>query len=80
MAEFEGTSAATQPKITDHTVKQEKPEPVVPYSDALFRDAAIQWLVATDQVSSRIINATSRLTCTQHNSLSKLLTTRNSKK
>lgn len=36
-----------QPKITNHTVKV---EPVVPYSDDLFRSAAIEWLVATDQV------------------------------
>ncbi|KAJ7781962.1 hypothetical protein DFH07DRAFT_728535, partial [Mycena maculata] len=28
---------------------QEKPERVVPYSDTLFRDAALEWLIATDQ-------------------------------
>ncbi|KAJ7808037.1 hypothetical protein B0H14DRAFT_2380921, partial [Mycena olivaceomarginata] len=28
---------------------REKPERVVPYSDALFRDAALEWLIATDQ-------------------------------
>ncbi|KAJ7257844.1 hypothetical protein C8J57DRAFT_1074314 [Mycena rebaudengoi] len=28
---------------------QEKPEREVPYSDQLFRDAAIEWLIATDQ-------------------------------
>ena len=30
---------------------REKPERVVPYSDALFREAAVEWLIATDQVS-----------------------------
>ncbi|KAK6995737.1 putative AC transposase [Favolaschia claudopus] len=30
---------------------QKKPERVVRYSDKLFRDAAIEWLIATDQVS-----------------------------
>ncbi|KAJ7312630.1 hypothetical protein DFH08DRAFT_707697, partial [Mycena albidolilacea] len=28
---------------------REKPERVVPYSDDLFRDAALEWLIATDQ-------------------------------
>jgi hypothetical protein len=29
-------------------------ERVIPYSDALFRDAAIEWLVTTDQVLSSL--------------------------
>lgn len=28
----------------------EKPPCIIPYSDKLFRDAAIEWLVSTDQV------------------------------
>jgi hypothetical protein len=31
--------------------ERKKPERVVPYTDRAFRQTAIEWLVATDQVS-----------------------------
>lgn len=41
-------SAKLQTQLEDH-VKPGAPR-IVPYSDKSFRDAAIDWLVATDQV------------------------------
>ncbi|KAJ7852104.1 hypothetical protein B0H13DRAFT_1643581, partial [Mycena leptocephala] len=49
---------------------REKPERVVPYSDKLFRDAALEWLIATVQPTralehlkfKEMINAASRAT------------------
>ena len=43
-----------QTLVNDHFTKaptENKPEP---YSDELFKDAAIQWLVETDQVHLRV--------------------------
>ncbi|KAJ7760273.1 hypothetical protein DFH07DRAFT_740800, partial [Mycena maculata] len=44
--------AAEANKLEQQTLDphlREKPERIVPYSDAVFRDAAIEWLIATDQ-------------------------------
>jgi hypothetical protein len=46
----ETAAASKQGRVDQHfeTIKPEdKP---VPYSDAIFREAAIQWLIQTDQV------------------------------
>ncbi|KAG1906237.1 uncharacterized protein F5891DRAFT_942271, partial [Suillus fuscotomentosus] len=40
---------AAQQRINAH-LTEHKAKRVVPYSDKLFRQAAIEWLVATDQV------------------------------
>lgn len=40
----------TQTLVEDHYKVQMPEEKPVPYSDELFREAAIQWLVETDQV------------------------------
>jgi hypothetical protein len=38
-------------RTLDHDLVEKKmTERIVPYSDKLFRQAAIEWLVATDQV------------------------------
>lgn len=41
---------ATQSTLTLHLREKPPPPSVVKYTDALFRDAAIEWLIATDQV------------------------------
>ncbi|KIJ32660.1 hypothetical protein M422DRAFT_85088, partial [Sphaerobolus stellatus SS14] len=41
-----------QAAITDHFRKAEPTERVIPYSDNLFREAAIEWLIATDQIQA----------------------------
>jgi hypothetical protein len=40
-----------QQTINAHLIEQKLAERVVPYSDKLFKKAAIEWLIATDQVS-----------------------------
>jgi hypothetical protein len=40
---------AAQQRINAH-LTEHKAERVIPYSDKLFKQAAIEWLVATDQV------------------------------
>jgi hypothetical protein len=40
-----------QQTINAHLTEQKLAERVVPYSDKLFKKTAIEWLVATDQVS-----------------------------
>ncbi|KAG2363975.1 hypothetical protein BDR07DRAFT_1281009, partial [Suillus spraguei] len=42
-------TADTQAQLDGHLRKQEPKDCVVPYSDALFREAAIQWLIEMDQ-------------------------------
>ena len=38
-------------RMLDHDLREKKPsEWVTPYSDKLFREVAVEWLVATDQV------------------------------
>lgn len=46
--------AKKQRRLDPHLVEKPKKEPVVPYSDNLFRDTAIEWVVSTDQVSNEI--------------------------
>ncbi|KAG1740188.1 uncharacterized protein EDB91DRAFT_1053373, partial [Suillus paluster] len=41
---------ATQQSINAHLTEHKVAERVVPYSDKLFKQAAIEWLVAADQV------------------------------
>ena len=50
LGEASAASKLQQGRVDQHfeTVKPE--DRPVPYSDATFRDAAIQWLVQTDQV------------------------------
>jgi hypothetical protein len=45
---------ATQRSINAHLIERKLAERVVPYSDRLFKQAAIEWLVATDQVCPSI--------------------------
>ncbi|KAF9231051.1 hypothetical protein BU15DRAFT_49006 [Melanogaster broomeanus] len=42
----EGASSHNQPRLDSHLQPKER---VIPYSDKMFRDAAIQWLIDTDQ-------------------------------
>lgn len=53
-------SKGEQVDIKQFTVKQEK---VVAYSDELFRQVALEWLIATDQVcaTSVILDSTREL-------------------
>jgi hypothetical protein len=44
-------TASRQGTLDDHVQEIPRPERVVPYSNAGFREAAIKWLVSTDQVS-----------------------------
>lgn len=46
------TPLAQQSSLNQHLVEKSQPERVVPYSDTIFRDAATEWLIATDQVHS----------------------------
>ena len=39
-----------QQRIKAHLTERKLDERVIPYSDKLFKQAAIEWLVATDQV------------------------------
>jgi hypothetical protein len=39
-----------QSRLDGHLQEVPRKERIVPYTDALFREAAIEWLVATDQV------------------------------
>ena len=43
-----------QSRLDSHLREKPQKERVVPYSDDLFRSAAIEWLVSTDQVSLSI--------------------------
>jgi hypothetical protein len=43
-------TAEKQRRIDPHLVTKPQKERVVPYSDDVFRSAAIEWLVSTDQV------------------------------
>jgi hypothetical protein len=40
-----------QGRLDSHLQEMPRKERVIPYTDALFREAAIEWLVATDQVT-----------------------------
>ena len=39
-----------QGRLDGHLQEIPRKEHTVPYTDALFREAAIEWLIATDQV------------------------------
>lgn len=45
-----------QTQINDHFQPVDPEDKPVPYSDGLFKDAAIQWLIETDQASN-IVNS-----------------------
>ena len=48
------TPPPNQSSLDKHLAEKPQPERVTPYLDASFRDAAIEWLIATDQVCSMI--------------------------
>lgn len=62
----------TQGTLDDHVKEIELGEQVVPYSDKLFREAAVEWLISTNQVSSPTL---SDFNTDKFLSQSKLLTT-----
>jgi hypothetical protein len=39
-----------QPRLDPHLREKQQKERTIPYTDELFRNAAIEWLVSTDQV------------------------------
>lgn len=43
-----------QSRLDSHLREKPRKERVIPYNDDLFRDAAIEWLVSTDQVGQAI--------------------------
>jgi hypothetical protein len=43
-------AADKQSRLDPHLREKPQNERVIPYDDDLFRDAAIEWLVSTDQV------------------------------
>jgi hypothetical protein len=43
-------AAAANQTLDKHLIEKKMAERVVAYSDKLFRQAAIEWLIATDQV------------------------------
>jgi hypothetical protein len=43
-------AADKQSRLDPHLREKPQKERVIPYNDDLFRDAAIEWLVSTDQV------------------------------
>ncbi|KAE9392984.1 hypothetical protein BT96DRAFT_829877 [Gymnopus androsaceus JB14] len=45
----EATAIGEQGTINDHAVPLEPKPRIIPYSDELFQQAAIEWLVETDQ-------------------------------
>jgi hypothetical protein len=46
----EEAAADNQTNIDGHLKQRELREKVVQYSDVLFREAALEWLIETDQV------------------------------
>ena len=64
------TKTRVQTSLEPHMTERET---VVKYSDNAFREAAIEWLVETDQVCSEVVlNALYRLLmccCTAHSSV-----------
>ena len=51
-----------QTLLDGHLKEIPKSEPVKPYSDSGFREAAIEWLIATDQVRNPCFYQNSHLT------------------
>jgi hypothetical protein len=48
------TMKDTQQRLDPHLEEKPPRERVITYTDDLFREAAIQWLVSTDQVSEAL--------------------------
>jgi hypothetical protein len=46
----EQAEASNQTRLDSHLKERPVREMMIPYSDQSFREAAIEWLVATDQV------------------------------
>jgi len=46
-----------QSNLDGHLRKIPQQERVVPYSDKLFREVAIEWLIATDQVCHHLLKS-----------------------
>ncbi len=44
------TESEQQTRLDPHLKEREKKEVVIPYTDELFQEVSIEWLVATDQV------------------------------
>ena len=44
-----------QSNLDGHLRKIPQQERVIPYSDKLFREAAVEWLIATDQVHNYLL-------------------------
>lgn len=49
-----GASAAIQTQLDEHLRPIEAKERVIPYSNEYFWEVALQWLVETDQVRTRV--------------------------
>jgi hypothetical protein len=50
-------AAAEETRTLDRDLREKKPsERVIPYSDKLFRQVAVEWLVATDQVRNFLLS------------------------
>jgi hypothetical protein len=43
-------AADSQARLDAHLREPQPKEQIIPYSDAIFREAAIEWLIETDQV------------------------------
>jgi len=52
----EKAAADQQSSIDGHLKPRAPNERIVPYTDALFREAAVKWLIGTDQVLRVIQN------------------------
>lgn len=53
-AALEATSKTQQGRVDEHFETIKPGDKPIPYSDTLFQDFAIQWLIQTDQVSSSL--------------------------
>jgi len=51
----QATMKDTQQRLDPHLEEKRPVERVIPYTDDLFRNAAIEWLVSTDQVNKAVI-------------------------
>ena len=54
-ARREKAKANTQTSLDPHLEEMPAKKRVIPYSDALFRRVAIEWLVSTDQVCNKLV-------------------------
>jgi hypothetical protein len=72
LAEDQATQAASahQTQLDNHLRPIEAQKREVPYTDEVFRQAAIRWLIETDQVSLCVLfNMASYFKCTAYSSL-----------